>query len=146
MPSPIMALAINRSMIAASDVPDATSIRASACDATELALYPSSSATASPADPASTANVSLDGSSSLDSSGATITCPLLQYALVHSIEFFTSSVSVIPFHTTSMFLDLSSMILLSQSISTNSTSTPRDSPTIFAISASKPTHSPESSL
>ena len=54
----------------------------------------------------------------------------------------TSSVRVMPFQTQSMDLEPSSRSLLSQSISTNSTLTPRLSANAFAMSASKPIHSP----
>ena len=43
--------------------------------------------------------------------GTTTTCALLQYALVHSIAPVVSLVKVMPFHTTSIFLESNSMIL-----------------------------------
>ena len=56
----------------------------------------------------------------------------------------TSDVSVMPFQTQSMVLLSSSRTLLSQTISTNSTLTPRESAKALARSASKPIHSPDS--
>ena len=59
---------------------------------------------------------------------------------------FTPSSSVMPFHTTSMDLLFSSMILLSQSMTMNSASTPRLLAKALAMSASKPIQLPDSSL
>ena len=80
-----------------------------------------------------------------EAAGTTTTWELLQYAFEQDIALRTSSVRVMPFQTQSMVLAPSSMILLSQSISTNSASTPRLFANAFAMSASKPIHSPFSS-
>ena len=61
------------------------------------------------------------------------------------MEDVTSSVSVMPFQTTSMVLPSSSMTLLSHSMVWNWTSTPRDSAKAFARSASKPIQLPSAS-
>ena len=60
MPSPIMAPAISRSMMQASEVPAATSFRASAWLWTGVTVHPASLAWASPAEPLSTAKVRTD--------------------------------------------------------------------------------------
>ena len=59
---------------------------------------------------------------------------------------FTPSSSVMPFQTTSMEPLFSSMILLSQSMTINSTVTPMLSAKALARSASKPTQVPSAFL
>ena len=83
VPSPTMAAAIRESIIAASEVPAATSIKASACAVTGVCSSSSAIACASPALPASTAKLTsgilfLSSKSFALSTGTTITCALLQ--------------------------------------------------------------------
>ena len=73
-------------------------------------------------------------------------CLSFIYVLENKIFFSRSGETVKPFHNASIFLDFSSASLLDQSIALNSTSMPARLAASLAMSISKPTISPFSSL
>ena len=84
----------------------------------------------------------------MDSSSlrTTMYCLSFIYVLENKIFFSRSGETVKPFHKASIFLDFNSASLLDQSIALNSTSMPARLAASLAISISRPTISPLSSL